>query len=206
MSTLSERLSTYQNETDLTPRALNGTLIPVITVLFFGGVAGVEVILDWIGLPTDPWIFAIWEFWFPTSIPEYIMEVGAIFTMLAIVAGILKFWLSDRLIEDLRLNGEVQALRTDDWVIIVTWVLLMAPIAVLIDYPLETVPVIQGVLMIILQLLFTAIPSYLTNTLSVPDSTQSMAVKGKVLAGTFVFAFLFTNIILFAMRVVEFYL
>ena len=206
MSTLSDRLSTYRNETNLTPRALNSTLIPFVTVLFFGGVAGVPVIMDWLELPPDPWIFVIWDFWFPTDIPEYVLRIGGIFSFIAFGVGILKFWLSDRLIEDLRLNGEVKALRTDDWIVVVVWVAFMVPIALLIDYPLEPVPAIQGILMVVLQLFFTTIPSYLTNTLTVPDSTGNTFVKTKVFIGTFVLAFFFTHVVLFAMRAAEFYL
>jgi hypothetical protein len=134
------------------------------------------------------------------------MEVGAIFSMIAFLAGLLKFWLSDRLIEDLHLNGEVQRLHFNDWIVIGGWILLIAPIAILIDYPLELVPFLQGVLMIVLQLLFTTIPSYLTNILSVPNSTENTFVKTKVFVGTFALAFFFAHILLFGMRIVEFYL
>lgn len=184
----------------LTARALNSTLIPVVTIIFFGG--SLFATLD-----VDPLMARLWEFWFPTSMDEYVLDAGAIFADISLLGGFIKHWVSDDLIEEYHLSSsDIKALDHSDWKVIKVYFLLFIPAAWYIDYPVTALAIALGLLMFLLQSLFVAIPSWLRTTFTIPQETRDNFIKTKVFALTFVFAVVLTHVVLFGMRAVEYWL
>lgn len=199
MSTVSRVFA--QNTTDLRARALNSTLIPTVTVLFFGG-PGLPRILGALGLPTQPVFFLLWEFWFPTPVPSYLLRAGSVLALFSVIVGFVKFWWSDRLIEQLQLEAGVRGLQPGDAQSLVAWTVLVVGAAVLLGYPVGVVPVLQGAVMVGLPIAFTLIPGRVIRALDFPTTTSRTFVKTQVFLVTLAAAVVVTHVALFVIRAV----
>ena len=201
-------MTSEDEASELSDLALESTLIPVVTVVFFGGWPIVFKIMSQFGFPQEAMISLIWDYWFPTQIPGYVMEVGSLFVFISFFAGFIKFWVGGMTmlskIEDRRILG----LGIDDWQIFGVFVMafLFTVFILDLDYPVTGVAVTHGILIIVLQGIFVVLPSYLSTHFTISDQYGRLRIRVKVFLLTFGLALISAHVILFTMRMVEVWL
>ena len=191
--------------TDLTEKGLSAALIPVIMTTFFGGDLGVKILLDAVGLPSMAWVKVIYTYWSPGAFPEYLFKFGVIVATISFLAAFAKLLLPDRLIEELKLTEGLASLTQADGTILFTWVAISIPIAYIIDYPLQPVPIAQLVFFVGLQVFLISLPSFLHGVFRIPDKTQRISVSVWVIVWAFTVSIIGTHAFLLPIRVLQFY-
>lgn len=189
-------VSRYVTSAKITPQALNSALIPLISLMFLSGVPRVF----------DPLVIPMWKFLFPDTMPMYLLQVSSIFGYLSVAAGIIKYFASDDLAEQLRVQGEIKTLGAEDLPILVFYLGAGYAILSVLGVPLTPIALTQTGVMLVLALFYVTIPWYLHKLFALPDSAKSLFLRTRVFIWTFLLATIATTVGLFVMRAAEFYL
>lgn len=197
-------------ETTYKERVLSVLLIPPLMELWFGGNRGVRIVLEWLGLPSEAWIVVVYEVWTNgATFPMYLFNFGLIVSSVGIAAGLAKLFVPDQLIETTGLRGGLSSLSQGDLLIIVSWILLAAPIAVIVDYPLEPIPLLQLAPFIALQIAYIRVPAILSDFFGMPYSISGvkdvLTTSSLVVTSAFLLSVIFTHLFLLPIRVLDFY-
>jgi len=193
--------------TNLRRNAIAATVIPLLMNLFLGGDLGTATILDGLGLPSDGWTLVTWRAWTGTEFPNYLFKLGVIASSISLFAGLLKLFLPDQLIEALGLQEGMMSLTQADWAIIVAWVVLALPLMILVDFPLEPVPLLQLIPYLGLQVSFFWIAGILDELFpnKVTGMKKVLVISPIVILVGVVLAFVFTHLFLLPIRLLDFY-
>lgn len=195
------------SETSLRGRALWAMLGPILVALFIWEEPGLPVVMNALGLPSDPLIREIWRaLWPGEPFPEYAVEFTDTFGLIAILGGFVKFWADDEAVEELGVTGGLGALTRGD--IRSTAVVIVFSLAsvVVIDYPITRVALLQGLFIVALYFLFTYIVTRSGRWLDLPDTTRNPLVKTSTFAFIVLACFTVTILIVTGMQSVEWYL
>lgn len=195
------------SETSLRGRALWAMLGPILVALFIWEEPGLPVLMNALGLPSDPLIREIWRaLWPGQAFPEYAVEFTDVFGLIAIFGGFVKFWVDDQAIEKLGVTRGMSALTEGDeksTLILIGFSLVAVAV---IDYPLTTVALAQGGLIVVLYFLFTVIVSQTREWLSLPEETRNIWVKAGAFSAILFACFTVTVLIVTGMQGLEWYL
>lgn len=154
----------------------------------------------------DPLIIGIWNFWFPGALSPYLLSVGSIFGYLSVATGLVKYFASQDLAEELRIEGEVKTFGSEDVPIVLFYLIAGYGLVVLLGVELTTVTITQTGVMLLLSLSYITIPWYLWSLIELPKETDDLFTKGWVFLWVVIFAVFATNMALVLIRAAEFYL
>ena len=193
------------SETSLRGRAIWAMLGPVLVALFIWEEPGFPVLMNALGLPSDPLIREIWEYFWPTEpFPEYAVKFTDTFGLIAILGAFVKFWADDEAIEELGVTGGLSVLSRGDLRSVGIVLLFSLGSLWLIDYPLTTVALVQGGLIVVLYFTFTLIVTQAQSFLQLPDSTRDIWVKTGAFGAILVGCLVATGAIVTVMQTVEY--
>lgn len=177
----------------LTPRALNTTLIPFVSLLFLSGIPRVF----------PPLIVEVWGLIFNSTMPAYLLTISSVFGWLSVVAGLIKFWFSDDIAATLEVGRRVKTFGAEDVGIVTVYLGIGIIVVVLLGIEVTLRTLIQSSMMLLLSMFFVALPWYLTTFLETPKETEDIGVKSMVFLTTVLLAGIGTGIALVLMRVAE---
>lgn len=189
-------VSRYITSVRLTPQALNSSLIPFVSLLFLSGIPRVM----------DPLILGVWNWMFPTAMPTYLLTVGSIFGYLSVAAGLIKYFASDSLAEELRVQGEIKTFGPEDLPILIFYLGTGYLALLVFGVPITPITFAQTGAMLVLSLFYVTIPWYLHTVFSVPETAEDLATKTGVFVVTLILAVLATTASLVLIRGAGFYL
>jgi uncharacterized integral membrane protein len=180
---------------------------PILVALFIWEEPGFPVLMNALGLPSDPLIREIWRALRPAEpFPEYAVTFTDTFGLIAIVGGFLKFWADDQAIEDLGVTGGLKTLTRGDLRSIVVVFVFSLGSLFLIDYPLTRVALIQGALIVALYFSFTVIVTRTQGLLNLPETTRSLPVKIGAFAFILLGCLLTTGLVVSLMQMTEYWI
>ena len=202
MSTAETSVGIDTGKTNLRTRALQGGLIGVLQAIFLSQdpglvniVKGLNRLLPISLFPTPPWQFSLWEGFYALPFPDYVFQISAVFGTFGIIFALVKFLGSDEKLERLSSPPTPSTLEDADMVNL----LLVLSIGVYafwsVDYPLEPIPVLQGILVLGQSSIYVLIPTILRRWFPLPNQTRNLIIKVAVLFWVFVLGTLFTIVI-----------
>lgn len=171
-------VSRYVTSSRLTPRALNVAIVPFISLLFLSGFPRV----------TDPLILTFWNVLFPTQMPTYLLSISAIFGYLSVLSGLVKYFASEDLAEELRIEGDIKTFGPEDVPLLLAYLTAGYGGLLLFGIDLTPVTVVQTGTILLLSLSYVTIPWYLWMFAELPQETEDLVVKSFVFSVALVLA------------------
>lgn len=186
------------NRVSLRPKSLNTLIIAVVSLLFLSGIA----------LPSgqvvfDPVITEIWDFLFYEEMAGYLLGVTGFLGYLGTFAGLVKFYATDSLAEQLKVDGDIGTLGPEDIPIIAVYTAVGALAIHLSPVALNVTTISQTLIVVVLSLSYVSVPWYLWKSVDLPAQTESPVTKTMVLVAVVVLSGTFTTIAVIFLKGVE---
>lgn len=186
------------NRVSLRPKSLNTLVIATVSLLFLSGIA----------LPSgrvvfDPVITEIWDFLFHETMDEYLLGVTGFLGYLGTFAGLVKYYATDSIAEQLKIDGDLGTLGTEDIPIIAIYTTVGALAIYLSPVTLDITTTTQTFIVVVLSLSYVSVPWYLWKNVDLPEQTESPATKTMVLMAVLVLSGTFTTLAVIFLKGVE---
>lgn len=180
----------YITSSRLTPRALNGTIVPFISLAFLSGIPRVF----------DPIVLEVWNTFGSTPMPPYLLTIASVFGWISVGAGIVKYFASEDLAQELRIEGEVKTFGTEDLPILALLLLAGYTSMVILQVPINQTTIARTSVMLVLAMSYITVPWYLWSFAELPEQTEDLVVKTAVFLGAILIAGAFTTLAVLVMQ------
>lgn len=185
-------VSAYITSSSITPKAINSTIVPFISLAFLSGIPRVF----------DPIVLTVWNTFGSSPMPPYLLTIASVFGWISVAAGLVKYFASEDLAQQLRIEGEVKTFGWEDLPILALLLIAGYVSMVILRVPINQTTIARTSVMLVLAMSYITVPWYLWSFADLPKQTEDLVIKAAVFIGTILIAGAFTAMGVMAMQFV----